>query len=109
MKIHSVPLVAVFACKSFGNHNVPLMAMPRLLPARCGNSQCAACGSAKLFACRSFGKHNVPLVAVPSFLPAGVLVSNHCVPLVAMPRFLPAGCGNLQCAACGSFCLPEFW
>ena len=62
-----------------------------------------------VFACQSFGKHNVPLVAVPRFLPAGVLVSNHCVLLVAMPRFLPAGCGNLQCAACGSFCLPEFW
>ena len=61
VEIHSVLLVAVFACWSFGNHNVLLVAMPRFFPARVLVSN-----------------HYVPLVTMPRFLPARVLVITVC-------------------------------
>jgi hypothetical protein len=79
----------VFTCRSFGTHYVPLVplvAVPRFLPAR-----------------HLVIHHYVPLVllvAVPRFLPAGVLVITVCrlwqchvfwLPDVEIPRFLPTG------------------
>ena len=100
--------MAVFVCQSFGNHNVPLVAVLSFLPAGVLVSN-----------------HYVQLVTMLRFLPAGVLVITVCrlgqkflpagVLVITMCHswqcrgFLPAGCGHSQCATCGSFCLPEFW